>query len=196
MNRSAQFSSFVLGVKLVTPSGEIMEISETQNAEYLPTIRSHNGMLGVICEVTLRIFKSQPLQVRFQTAEISSFLENFGEELQALRKSDQVFGMIFPSSGELLFQRRKFVDSATPKLESRHDIAKKNIPSLFKDLFLPVVKNIAALQLPDVVAALLNKVLIDLPLRWIHHCRYTIDPCDRGIIYDNDDANSSFDCPS
>lgn len=44
MSRGAQFSSYVLGVKLVTTTGEIMEISETQNVEFLPAIRSHFGL--------------------------------------------------------------------------------------------------------------------------------------------------------
>ncbi|KAF4414627.1 FAD-binding domain-containing [Fusarium acutatum] len=51
IRRSVQFLSFVLSVMLITPTGEVMEISESRNAEYLPAIRSHFGMLGVICEI-------------------------------------------------------------------------------------------------------------------------------------------------
>jgi FAD/FMN-containing dehydrogenase len=194
MNRSAQFSSFVLGVKLVAPTGEIMEISESQNAEYLPAVRSHFGMLGVVCEVTMRIFKSQPLQMSFQVAEIGGFLDNFGRELQALKAGyDQVFGMLFPTSGKLLFQRRKFVDSASPRSDSpRTQVENKDIIALFGDLFLPLVKALTALQLPAAVAAPLNKVLIDLPLRRIRDSTYTIDPCDRGVIYEDEDPNFEF----
>ncbi|KAL2857043.1 hypothetical protein BJX68DRAFT_263564 [Aspergillus pseudodeflectus] len=194
MNRSAQFSSFVLGVKLVAPNGEIMEISESQNAEYLPAVRSHFGMLGVVCEVTMRIFKSQPLEMSFQVAEIGGFLDNFGRELQALKAEyDQVFGMLFPTSGKLLFQRRKFVDSAKSKSDlPETQVENKNIISLFGDLFLPLVKVITVLQLPAAVAAPLNKVLIDLPLKWIRNSTYTIDPCDRGVIYEEGDPNFEF----
>jgi FAD/FMN-containing dehydrogenase len=194
MNRSAQFSSFVLGVKLVAPNGEIMEISESQNAEYLPAVRSHFGMLGVVCEVTMRIFKSQPLEISFQVAEIGGFLDNFGRELQALKAEyDQVFGMLFPTSGKLLFQRRKFVDSAKSKSDlPETQVENKNIISLFGDLFLPLVKAITVLQLPAAVAAPLNKVLIDLPLKWIRNSTYTIDPCDRGVIYEEGDPNFEF----
>ncbi|CEL08948.1 hypothetical protein ASPCAL12093 [Aspergillus calidoustus] len=194
MNRSAQFSSFVLGVKLVAPNGEIMEISESQNAECLPAIRSHFGMLGVVCEVIMRIFKSQPLEMSFQVAEIGRFLDNFGRELQALKAEyDQVFGMLFPTSGKLLFQRRKFVDSAKSKSDlPETQVENKNIISLFGDLFLPLVKAIMVLQLPAAVAAPLNKVLIDLPLKWIRNSTYTIDPCDRGVIYEEGDPNFEF----
>ncbi|KAE8414638.1 hypothetical protein BDV36DRAFT_239444 [Aspergillus pseudocaelatus] len=194
MNRSAQFSSFVVAVKLVTPTGEIMEISESQNAEYLPAVRSHFGMLGVVCEVTLRIFKSQPLQMSFQVAEIGGFLDNFVGELQALKAGyDQVFGMLFPTSSKLLFQRRRFVDSENLKSNSSGaEIENENIIALFGDLYLPLVKALTALQLPAVVAEPLNKVLVDFPLKRIRDSAYTIDPCDRGVVYKDEDPNFEF----
>jgi L-gulonolactone oxidase len=61
VTRGAQFSSFVYGVRLVTPTGEIREISETREPELLPFIRSHFGLFGVVCEVTLRVLPSRPL---------------------------------------------------------------------------------------------------------------------------------------
>ena len=54
---AAQFSSSVVGVRLVTSTGELMEVSETQNSEYLPAIRSHFGLFGVVYEVTVRVFR-------------------------------------------------------------------------------------------------------------------------------------------
>lgn len=194
MNQSAQFSSFVLGVKLVTPTGDILEISESHNAEYLPAARSHFGMLGVVCEVTLRIFKSQPLQMSFQVSEIDEFLTNFKGELQALKAGyDQVFGMLFPTSGKVLFQCRKFINSAIPNSDSSGtQVENKNIIALFGDLFLPLIKALTALQLPAAVAVPLNKVLIDLPLKRIRDCTYTIDPCDRAVIYEEEDPDFEF----
>jgi L-gulonolactone oxidase len=48
LSDAAQLSSFVVGVKLVKSSGELLEISEKQNAQYLPAIRSHFGLFGVV----------------------------------------------------------------------------------------------------------------------------------------------------
>lgn len=62
-----------------------MEISESRNAEYLPANRSHYGMLGVVCEVTVGVFKTQPLYVSFQVSQMDTFMEDFAIELQALR---------------------------------------------------------------------------------------------------------------
>ncbi|KID83758.1 FAD-linked oxidoreductase [Metarhizium guizhouense ARSEF 977] len=196
MKRSAQFSSYVLGVKLVTPSGEIMEISESQNAEYLPAIRSHFGMLGVVYEVTVRIFKTQPLHVSFQVGQIDTFMDNFAAELQALKAdNDQVFGMLFANTGELLWQCRKFLDPAIPRPSSPtawlDSIESKNI-SLFGGLFLPLVKAVTALRPSAEVAGLINNAMVSLPLKIIRHSRYIIDPCDRGVMYAADDPNFEF----
>ncbi|GIJ92656.1 hypothetical protein Asppvi_001934 [Aspergillus pseudoviridinutans] len=130
----------------------------------------------------------------FQVSEISEFLGNFGGELQALKAGyDQVFGMLFPTSGKPLLQRRKFVDSANPDSDSSGtQVENKNIIALFGDLFLPLVKALTALQLPTPVAAPLNKVLIDLPLKRIRDCTYTIDPCDRDVIYEEEGPNFEF----
>ncbi|RFU73804.1 fad-binding domain-containing [Trichoderma arundinaceum] len=195
MKRSAQFSSYVLGVKLVTPSGEVKEISESQNAEYLPAIRSHNGMLGVVCEVTVRIFKTQPLHVSFQVGQIDAFMDNFAAKLQALKAdNDQVFGMLFPNTGELVWQCRKFLDPAIPRPDSPtawlDPIESKNI-SLFGGLFLPLVKAVTALRLSAEVAELVNAIVTS-PLKIIRHSRYIIDPCDRGVIYAADEPDFDF----
>ena len=80
-SRGAQFSSFVVGMKLVTPTGDILEISETQTSERLPLVRSHFGLLGVVCEVTLQVFESEPLRITTRSQEIEHFLEHFEQEL-------------------------------------------------------------------------------------------------------------------
>ncbi|KAJ9649255.1 hypothetical protein H2201_004262 [Coniosporium apollinis] len=187
MTRGAQFSSFVLGVKLVTPTGDVMGISETENAEYLPAIRSHFGMFGVVCEVTLRVFKNQPLQVSFQTAKVNSFLDGFTGKLQALKAAyDQVFGMLFPHTGILLWQCRKFLEPVTPSPLSpvtwTNPIASEGV-NLFEDVLLPLVKVGTAVHSSAAIAELLSAALIELPLKIMRHSSYVIDPCDRGIIY-------------
>ncbi|KAH8803332.1 hypothetical protein F5884DRAFT_505566 [Xylogone sp. PMI_703] len=196
MTRSAQFSSHVAGVKLVTPAGDVMKISETQNAVYLPAVRSHFGMLGVVCEVTVRLFKTQPLHVGFQVMEVNSFLNSFAVELEALKAAnDQVFGVLFPNSGKLLWQCRKFVEPVKPNLHSLatwlDPIESKGI-SLFGDLFLPLVKTSTAAYPSATVARAVNAALVDLWLKIIQHSSYTIDPCDRGIIYSEDDPGFEF----
>ncbi|GCB21805.1 L-gulonolactone oxidase [Aspergillus awamori] len=196
MRRSAQFSSYVLGVKLVTPTGEIIEISKSQNEDYLPAIRSHYGMLGVVCEVTVRVFKTQPLNVSFQVAQIETFLSDFAAELQTLKDGyDQVFGMLFPITGKLLWQCREPLEPEIPRPPSLgaflDPIESKNI-SLFGSLFLPLVKAVTKLRPSAEIATFINSTLVDLPLKIIRHSSYIINPCDRAILWAQDDPDFEF----
>lgn len=188
-----QFSSFVAGVKLVTPKGELMEISETQNSEYLPAIRSHFGLFGVVCEVTVHILESQPLHMTYQLKQIDSFLDRYDEELEALKTNfSQVFGVLFPSTGKLLFQCRKFVLPGTPNPHPLTDGLEGKAINLFADVVLPLSKFGLALRPSADLAQLLNDTFFDLPLKVLQHSSYIIDPCERAIIYAEDDPNFEF----
>jgi len=55
-----QVNSYVTGIKWVTPSGELMEASETVNPQLLPFIRASYGLAGIIYEVT---FQLKPLEI-------------------------------------------------------------------------------------------------------------------------------------
>ncbi|KAI6715198.1 hypothetical protein PZA11_006029 [Diplocarpon coronariae] len=197
MQRSAQFAAHTVGYKLVTPTGELMEISAAKNPELLPAVRSHFGMLGVVCEVTINLLKTQPLHVGYQVKQIDQFLDNFDNEIKALKAvNDQCFGSLFANTGKLLWQCRKFIEPIAPNPHSLatwlDPIESKGI-QLFPDLFLPLVKASTALTDGNAATgALINAALVDLPLKIIEHSSYTIDPCDRGILYDHDDPSFEF----
>ena len=55
-----QVNSYVTGIKWVSPSGELMEASETKNPELLPFIRASYGLAGIVYEVT---FKLKPIEI-------------------------------------------------------------------------------------------------------------------------------------
>lgn len=50
-----QFSSYLVAIKWVTPSGDLAEASESGNPELLRMIRSSHGLCGIVYEVTFRI---------------------------------------------------------------------------------------------------------------------------------------------
>jgi L-gulonolactone oxidase len=190
ITRSAQFSSFVIGVKLVTPTGRIMDVSEEKNKQYLPAMRSHFGLFGVVCEVTLRVFRSQPLHVSVQTAEVAAFLKDFDMSLKALKEPyDQVFGMLFPNSGKIFWQCRKFDEHAKPGIT---DLAQSKSTSLFKDILLPLVKAGTTVQSSAAIAGILSAMVIELPLGIFSHGSYVMDPSDRGITYTDNDPSFEF----
>ena len=53
-------NSYVTGIKWVSPSGELMEASETKNPELLPYIRASYGLAGIVYEMT---FKLKPIEI-------------------------------------------------------------------------------------------------------------------------------------
>lgn len=55
-----QVGSYVTGIKWVSPSGDLMEASETTNPELLPYLRASYGLAGIVYEVT---FKLKPLEI-------------------------------------------------------------------------------------------------------------------------------------
>ena len=55
-----QVNSYVTAIKWVSPSGELMEASETKNPELLPYIRASYGLAGIVYEVTFTI---KPLEI-------------------------------------------------------------------------------------------------------------------------------------
>jgi hypothetical protein len=60
-----QVSSYVIGMRWVTPTGDLAEASETKNPDLLYTMRSSYGLCGVIYEVTLRIKSIEALHFTY-----------------------------------------------------------------------------------------------------------------------------------
>lgn len=50
-----QVGSYIIGVKMVLPSGELLEVTEAKQPELMQKVRSSYGLFGVIYEVTYRI---------------------------------------------------------------------------------------------------------------------------------------------
>ena len=161
----------------------------------MPALRSHFGLFGVVYEVTVRILKSQPLRINYEITHIDPFKANFAKNVHALRTSyDQVFGMLFPDSGTLLWQCRKFLDPSAPKpnpIEKLIDKVESKGINIYKDFLLSLVKAGTELHPARPLAELLNKSLIEVPIRLMAHSVYTIDPGDRAITWD--EGNPPFE---
>jgi len=81
-----QFSSYVTGIKWVTPAGELAEASATVNPDLLPLARSSYGLAGIVYEVTLRVKPIEALHFTYiprpvddlTQAEVDDFLTSEG----------------------------------------------------------------------------------------------------------------------
>jgi len=70
-----QLSSYVCGMKLVTPTGREMVVTEKQQ-DLLRVMRSSYGLLGIIYEVTLKVRPLHPVTVDRTSFTLAEFTEN------------------------------------------------------------------------------------------------------------------------
>lgn len=80
-----QVNAYVTSIKLVTPSGELMEVTEAGDPELMQVMRSSYGLLGIVYEATLRVRPIRPLIVENVTYSLAAF----EEALPSILKRDQ-----------------------------------------------------------------------------------------------------------
>jgi hypothetical protein len=100
-----QVNSYCVGMKLVTPSGDLLEVGE-DDPELLQAARSSFGLLGVVVEVTFRVRPLQAMAVEHRAYRIEEFLERL-PELKALDRSIMLY--LFPYLGKVLVELRRYI---------------------------------------------------------------------------------------
>jgi FAD/FMN-containing dehydrogenase len=103
-----QANSYCVGMKMVLPSGELLEVDES-DAELLQAARSSYGLLGVVYEAT---FKIQPLQD--MAVEHGAYkLDEFTKKLPELGGRGQSMMMyIFPYLDRIAVEFRQYAGPA------------------------------------------------------------------------------------
>ena len=111
-----QVSSYVSGVKLVTPRGEIRSINERDHPEEMQVIRSSYGLLGIVYEVTIKVRPTSALAVRHHSMGLKEFRKRF-----PVYKSQgyAVMYYIFPYAKRVLVELRKERPDLKPKSRRR-----------------------------------------------------------------------------
>ena len=99
-----QVGSYVTGVKMVLPSGELLEVTDKQ-PDLMQKVRSSYGLFGVIYEVTYRVRPLTPMAVHHQSFHIDDFVA----QLPELKESNNA----------LMYYLFPFADMIT--VEFRHD---------------------------------------------------------------------------
>src|SRR3984885_8056966 len=67
-----QVGSYVTGVKMVLPSGDLLEVTDAQ-PDLMRQVRARYGTFGIVYEVTFRIRPMLPMAVHHKTFQISEF---------------------------------------------------------------------------------------------------------------------------
>ncbi len=105
-----QVGSYITGVKMVLPSGNLLEVSEDRNPELMQIVRSCYGLLGIVYEVTYKIRPLTPMHVHHTTYSLEDFLAAL-PELKALGYSMMFY--MFPFVDKITVEFRKYNPDAT-----------------------------------------------------------------------------------
>ena len=105
-----QVGSYVTGLKMVLPSGELLEVTEETQPELMQKVRSSYGLFGIIYEVTYKIRPLTPMHVHHKTFSLEEFVATL-PELIALNYSTMFY--IFPFDNKITIEFRKDNPGAT-----------------------------------------------------------------------------------
>jgi FAD/FMN-containing dehydrogenase len=104
-----QVSSYITNIKMVLPSGELLEVSESQ-PELLRKVRSSYGTFGIITEATFRIRPIQPMAVYHETFALEEFVQRL-PELKARNESMMYY--LFPFNNLITIEFRRYNPGAS-----------------------------------------------------------------------------------
>jgi FAD binding domain len=104
-----QVGSYITAVKMVLPSGDLLEVNESQ-PELLQKVRSSYGMFGIVVEATLRIRPLLPMAVHHETYHLNDFVQKL-PELKA--RNESLMFYIFPFDDLITVEFRKYNPGAS-----------------------------------------------------------------------------------
>lgn len=99
-----QVNSYAVGMKLVTASGDLLEITEEQ-PELLQMARSSYGLFGIVYEVTFRVFPLKAMDVRHQTFTVDE-LERALPTL--VQQGQSMMFYLFPFADRVAIELRQY----------------------------------------------------------------------------------------
>jgi FAD/FMN-containing dehydrogenase len=105
-----QVGSYVIGVKMVLPSGDLAEFTEAADPEVMKQIRCCYGTFGIVYEVTFRVRPLVPMAVHHKTFSLAEFVAAL-PELKALDYS--MFFYMFLFTDRITVEFRKYNPGAT-----------------------------------------------------------------------------------
>lgn len=105
-----QVGSYVIGAKMVLPSGELLEVTEADQPDLMQKVRSSYGLFGIIYEVTYKVKPLTRMAVHHKTYSLADFLSAL-PDLKALGYSIMYY--MFPFADKITVEFRKYNPAAT-----------------------------------------------------------------------------------
>lgn len=105
-----QVGSYVTGVKMVLPSGDLLQVDEATQPDLMQQIRSSYGLFGIVYEVTFQIRTLIRMAVHHKTFSLEDFISQL-PELKALNYSMMFY--MFPFDDRITVEFRNYNPAAT-----------------------------------------------------------------------------------
>ncbi len=99
-----QVNSYLSRIRMVLPSGELLEVTDSQ-PDLMRLVRSSYGLFGVVYEATFRIKAMQPLAVHHETFKLEDFVARL-PELKA--RGESMMFYIFPFDNLITVEFRHY----------------------------------------------------------------------------------------
>ena len=104
-----QVGSYVIGVKLVLPSGDLLEVTEAQPA-LMQAMRSSYGTFGIVYQVTYRVRPLLPMAVYHETFALDEYVA----KLDALKaRGESMMYYCFPFADRITVEFRRYNPGAS-----------------------------------------------------------------------------------
>jgi hypothetical protein len=109
-----QACSYAVAIKMVTPSGETVEVTEEQ-PELLQAVRASHGLFGIIYEATFRVKPLRSMAVHHETYS----LDEFDRQLPALKaRGESIMMYIDPFLDRITVEFRRYREDKDPSRAS------------------------------------------------------------------------------
>ena len=104
-----QVGSYVTGLKMLLPSGDLLEVNENQ-PELLQKVRSSYGTFGIVTEATFRVCPIRPLAVYHETFTLEDFVQKLPE---LIARQESMMYYVFPPENLITVEFRKYNPGAS-----------------------------------------------------------------------------------
>jgi FAD/FMN-containing dehydrogenase len=163
----AQLSSCVTELKLVTPQGKQMTVTEKER-DLMRVLRSSFGLLGVVHEIVLRVRPLTPVKIDYQVLSLKEFSARFA----SLTNAQGALRLhISPFNDRITVERRTLDESASLSRSGIWQIRKSVMRNVLPAFGSTVGSVLAAPGLRAVMLSSMQKAL-----------RVTLDRSTRGVV--------------
>jgi FAD/FMN-containing dehydrogenase len=104
-----QVGSYVSRIKMILPSGDLMEVTDDQ-PDLMQKVRSSYGTFGIVYEATFRVRPIAPMAVHHETFGIDDFVAQLPE---LLNRGESLMFYIFPFEDLITVEFRHYNPAAT-----------------------------------------------------------------------------------